>query len=524
MESSTALKDGEDGHGGAPHKLARGMSFAVAENVRSDVISVICFSLLGIGYLFPFSAMTQPVDYWHALFPDFNIEFTISAVYNYTNIVVLAILVFGLPPSKTGASMTQKVMWGFIGQFISLIIVPTSYFVCSSERANYVVILASTAFMAIVTAFVDSSVIALAALYPTKMQESLQLGVGLSTLIGSLFRVLTKGIFPPGLLIASSLAYFYAGAATLLVCLSCLFVLLFRPISIVAFRRSRVDHPLKGWPILARAEAAYDGGPPPGDAARLPLLAEEEEEDDDDAWPEAEEGGGPGSGPPGGPHAAHGLVLRGHAAEGEKKAGAAPAGGKRAGRRPLPPPGAAMARFPSIIVDRRKVVWRTLPNQLLVAATFCVTLAVWPALITEFRSRSFPGLQASGWWSLLLLLLFSVSDVVGRFCVGCRLGFISADTIWLPILLRALVVAPMLLSIKGVVPFLVHDGWPVFYAIVMGLSNGYLGTLSIIVVNEKLDHPQEKRYAGSFTSFYLNVGLVAGSTAGLLIENFFLFE
>ena len=39
--------------------------------------------LIGIGYLFPFSALTQPIDYWKMLFPDYNIEFSISAIYNY---------------------------------------------------------------------------------------------------------------------------------------------------------------------------------------------------------------------------------------------------------------------------------------------------------------------------------------------------------------------------------------------------------------------------------------------------------
>ena len=38
------------------------------------------FTAIGIGYLFPFSALTQPVDYWTILFPDFNVEFSITVV------------------------------------------------------------------------------------------------------------------------------------------------------------------------------------------------------------------------------------------------------------------------------------------------------------------------------------------------------------------------------------------------------------------------------------------------------------
>ena len=44
---------------------------------------------LGIGYLFPFSALTQPVDYWQTLFPQWNAEFPITAVFMWSNLVVL---------------------------------------------------------------------------------------------------------------------------------------------------------------------------------------------------------------------------------------------------------------------------------------------------------------------------------------------------------------------------------------------------------------------------------------------------
>jgi hypothetical protein len=54
----------------------------------------ILFVAIGIGYLFPFSALTQPVDYWHDLFPDFNVEFSITILYMWLNLLVLAFLVF----------------------------------------------------------------------------------------------------------------------------------------------------------------------------------------------------------------------------------------------------------------------------------------------------------------------------------------------------------------------------------------------------------------------------------------------
>lgn len=119
----------------------------------------ILFAAIGIGYLFPFSALTQPVDYWAILFPDFNIEFPLTAVYMWVNLIVLTLLVFfgGDPIYK------NRIYGGFFGQLIVLIIVPTSWFLHLSERSNYAIIMGCTTVAAIVTAFIDSCAISFSA-------------------------------------------------------------------------------------------------------------------------------------------------------------------------------------------------------------------------------------------------------------------------------------------------------------------------------------------------------------------------
>eukprot|EP00547_Thalassionema_nitzschioides_P000026 CAMPEP_0194209080 /NCGR_PEP_ID=MMETSP0156-20130528/7331_1 /TAXON_ID=33649 /ORGANISM="Thalassionema nitzschioides, Strain L26-B" /LENGTH=280 /DNA_ID=CAMNT_0038936179 /DNA_START=52 /DNA_END=891 /DNA_ORIENTATION=- len=174
------------------------------------------FCLVGIGYLFPFSALTQPADYWSLLFPSFHVEFSITAIYMYTNLVSLAILVFFCP---SNSNFSRKIVLGFVGQLLVLVIVPSSYFLHLDEISNAICILGLTALVAIITAFLDSAVIALSTQYPLRVQETFQLGVGVSTLIGSVYRDVTKLAFPPSMLVESSLFYFYGGAATIGVCL-----------------------------------------------------------------------------------------------------------------------------------------------------------------------------------------------------------------------------------------------------------------------------------------------------------------
>ncbi|KAG6617180.1 Equilibrative Nucleoside Transporter (ENT) Family [Phytophthora cinnamomi] len=156
--------------------------------------------LVGVGFLFPFSALTQPVDYWKMVFPDRNIEFAITSIFMYTNLACLTLLVmtFGKP------QYTRRIVGGFAGQLLVLAFVPTSYFFLSSESANAIAVLGGTALAAVATAFIDSCTIALVSHYPQRVQERFQLGIGLSTLIGSVYRDLTKFVFPSDEILASS--------------------------------------------------------------------------------------------------------------------------------------------------------------------------------------------------------------------------------------------------------------------------------------------------------------------------------
>ncbi|KAJ1412428.1 hypothetical protein B484DRAFT_435366, partial [Ochromonadaceae sp. CCMP2298] len=110
-----------------------------------------------------------------------NIEFPLTTLYLWTNLIFLGLVVFfGGEPSYT-----HRIVGGFVGQFIVLIMV----------------------------------------------QEALQFGIGFSTLIGSLYRVATKLAFPPDEVVESSLLYFYSGAATILLCIYAYYHLLSLPIS-----------------------------------------------------------------------------------------------------------------------------------------------------------------------------------------------------------------------------------------------------------------------------------------------------
>jgi equilibrative nucleoside transporter 1/2/3 len=411
------------------HHTDTALENQVEDNVQSpedeaheETIACWLFALVGVGFLFPFSALTQPVDYWHMLFPDFSIEFAITAVFVYTNLTFLAILVmvFGKP------KYTNRIVGGFTGQLVVLAFVPTSYFFLSSTNANRIAVLGGTAVAALATAFIDSSVIALVSHYPQRVQESLQFGIGLSGLIGSIYRDLTKLVFPSDQLLASSLIYFYSGALTIAVCVAAFY----KAMRLQITKKYLLSHE------VARASIQ---------------LAEK---------PHSEE---------------------------------------------------IAARAPTKWSVFKKV-WEL---EVLSASVHLVSQSVWPPLLTEIRTYNFPSLQESGWWSLMLLTCFSVCDCIGRFMVNHRLGLTPCN-IWVPILARFILVPIIIGIVKEW--WLQSDVFSVLCVVVLGLGNGHHAALTIIFVSEGVQ-PEEKHIIGPITSLFLNVGLVLGSSVGLILDS-----
>lgn len=359
---------------------------------------------------------------------------------------MLGILVFFFSDGSS-SSFTPRIVGGFVGQLLVLVFVPTSYFWHLSESWNEIAVLGATAAAAIVSAFLDSSVIALSCQYPLRVQEALQVGVGVSTLIGSLYRDATKAAFPPGLIVESSLLYFYTGALTIALCIAAYCKLMQLDLSKKCLARAAMEEKAHHHDTLALVST--EGSP---------LLGSSNINNEEDA-------------------------------------------------------SSTMAAQQKV-VDKWIVLRKVWFNELMVGLLFLSTLALWPPLVTEIASFNFLYLQASGWWPLILLTIFSCSDCLGRVLVRFRMG-LTRHNIWIAVLARFGIFPLIVCSVRGV--FFTNDVYSVVFVSLLGFTNGYVGTLCIVLVNECIT-VQEQALAGTFTSFSLNTGLVLGATLGSLME------
>lgn len=382
------------------------------------------FCAVGIGYLFPFSALTQPVDYWEDLFPGSDIEFLITAVYMYSNLTCLSMLVF-LRPSKP-SGFRSRILFGFVGQLVVLAVVPSlTTFLHLSELSNRIIVLGGTALVAIATAFLDSALIALVSTYPAGTQQYFQLGVGVSTLIGSLYRDLTKAVFPVGAVVESSLLYFYVGALTIVLC-----ILAFLQVPI--FDSSEATEP------LLNIDLGRDSSPE--------SLEKIEFGNSSTKW----------------------TVLR-----------------------------------------------KVIITELTVSLVFTCSLALWPPLVTQIPWQKQIPLADPSWWPLLLLTCFSVFDCLGRVLSGYKFG-LTRHTLVFAVIARFIFFPIFILIALDKAPFLSYDGLVIVFVAILGFTNGHFATAAILFVNDCVEE-HELPQAGSFTSFFLNLGLVLGASIGLIL-------
>ena len=134
----------------------------------------------------------------------------------------------------------------------------------------------------------------------------------------------------------------------------------------------------------------------------------------------------------------------------------------------------------SLLIKNNKwnILQKILFHEFLVFLVFFQTLSLWPPLITEIKSFNFQYLNESKWWSLILLFIFSLADVFGRFMVSYVRGLFSKSNIWIVVVFRFIFFPLLICSVKEIL--FTHDFFTILFVLLLGWSNGYIGTLCII--------------------------------------------
>ncbi|KAL8157112.1 equilibrative nucleotide transporter 1 [Apium graveolens] len=184
-------------------------------------IAYIIYFTIGVGYLLPWNAFITAVDYFAYLYPNTSIDRTFAIVYM---LVGLICLLFILAYAHKSTSFV-RINAGFVMFVLALVVVPLMDVGYVKGRVGvfegFYVAVGAVAVCGIGDALVQGSIIGAAGEMPERYMQAVVAGTGVSGVLVSLLRLLTKAIYPQdahGLRKSANL-YFMVSIAVMIICI-----------------------------------------------------------------------------------------------------------------------------------------------------------------------------------------------------------------------------------------------------------------------------------------------------------------
>jgi len=406
-------------------------------------------AIIGVGYLFPIAAIWAAFDYWKTLFPTTNIEFVVTGAYQLGSVVTVAAL-----SVQQSASLGPRILGGFGGQFVCLAAILAFRFLVVQGSTLLHILVCVVLFCSVATGYLDSALLALCSQYSPKMQQSLQIGIGFGTLVSVAYRDITKLLMAGDVADATSM-YFTIALFTVLVCIFSYKLLMSLPVSAHLYHSG--DRKASLLPTPPASPMPYACGFSPMSPGKL-----------------VDEAGDCGE-----------NTLT---ADGQN--------------------GATVDRAVGVDVGFRAVFSLVWKNELAIFLNLVLTTLCYPGLLTSIPCRQLHALNSEHWFQTLLLTMFTLADIVGRFMTHNRFC-LAHNNILLTVGIRAAVFPPLLLCI---VSASVGDAFSLVVVAAFGFLNGFCVSLALIVINEVPGLSDEQRKtAGRISACSVNSGLCVGS-------------
>jgi len=173
------------------------------------------------------------------------------------------------------------------------------------------------------------------------------------------------------------------------------------------------------------------------------------------------------------------------------------------------PVSAGVPRVSPAVGGKMAVLRKCWKNELVVFLHFAFCGFGYPAMITAIPCLSDSWLRKDHWFQTILLTCFTIADLVFRFLVRFR-GPLTPSNIGWTVLARAVLLPLLVVAAVGGL----SDWLAVGVVILFGVSNGYLISLSLIIMNELPNCSKDELFnVGRFSAFAVNSGLCVGGLA-----------
>ncbi|XP_033886072.1 equilibrative nucleoside transporter 4-like isoform X2 [Acipenser ruthenus] len=149
-----------------------------------------------------------------------------------------------------------------------------------------------------------------------------------------------------------------------------------------------------------------------------------------------------------------------------------------------------------------RVIWAYM---LSIGVTYFITLCLFPGLESEIRNYSL-----GEWLPILIMAIFNMSDFVGKILAALPYDW-NGTRLFLCSCVRLVFIPLFIMCVyPNGKPALSHPAWPCIFSLLMGISNGYFGSVPMILAAGKVS-PEQRELAGNTMAVSYMTGLMLGS-------------
>ncbi|CAH1796333.1 unnamed protein product [Owenia fusiformis] len=443
--------------------------------------------LAGAGFLLPYNSFITAVDYYHGHFPDSTIIFDISITYicmAFISVCINNLLVETF-------SLQIRITFGYILSFVTLLFVATCLIGLElfPKEITHTVTLVSVGVVALGCTVQQSSFYGYTGMLPRRYTQAVMTGESAAGLLVSMNRIATKALLNNERI--NTLIFFALSIAIVLSCFVIFHVTKrseFVRFHVTMCKNAGVADDQRGITTEVSNPEEVDIVNPNANRDNYGVLAFNNQVESPDS-------------------ATH-EVIADPDAQGQESDVQIKRGSGQTYRRQLP----CCIGLKRGIMNRYKVSKQVWPYMVAICLAYFVTLSLFPGIESEVVSC-----HLGSWMPVILISVFNLFDFIGKIIAALPYDWPRGRLVLCSLCRVALIPLMMLCATPRNSPVLEAEFWPIFLSLLLGLSNGYFGSVPMILASTKVSDEQ-KELSGNIMTLSYSVGLTGGSAVAYLLE------
>ncbi|XP_015149849.2 equilibrative nucleoside transporter 4 isoform X7 [Gallus gallus] len=424
--------------------------------------------LAGVGFLLPYNSFITDVDYLHHKYPGTSIVFDMSLTY----ILVALVAVILNNALVELLSLHTRISVGYLFAlgpllFVSICDVWLELF---TRRQAYAINLVAVGVVAFGCTVQQSSFYGYTGLLPKRYTQGVMTGESTAGVIISLSRIFTKLLLSDEK--ENTVIFFFISIGMELTCF-----ILHLLVKRTRFVRYYTSCPRKGHP---ERRGATDHGM--GYRIHHDVTAEDIRFEDQLQGQLGSPRGSPG---PEAELAGSGTYMRFDV--------------------PRPKIKRSWPSFRAMLLHRYVVSRLIWAYMLSIAMTYFITLCLFPGLESEIHNCTL-----GEWLPILIMAIFNLSDFVGKILAALPYDWRGTHLLVYSCLRVVFIPLFIMCVYPNGQPTFGHPAWPCVFSLLMGITNGYFGSVPMILAAGKVS-PEQRELAGNTMTVSYMTGLTLGS-------------